>query len=111
MSYLDSHSTDMILSESLWYNRFMSIGGTTIFFKDFSTIGINKIGDLYYTDLKLIHFEKFVQLGLSSQWYYNWVQLVSSIPVSWTSEIRKGDNSPMIFRTPSTHFIFRVLLQ
>ena len=93
ISYSDSHSIDVTLSESLWYNRFLSICGTTIFLKDFFTVGINKVGDLYDTDLKLIHFEKFVQQGLSSQWYYNWMQLVESIPVSWTSEIRKGDNS------------------
>ena len=42
----------------------MSIDGNTIFLKDFSTVGIHKVGDLYDTDLKLIHFEKFVQLGL-----------------------------------------------
>ena len=61
----------------------MSIDGNTIFLKDFSTIGINKVGDLCDTDLKLIHFEKFVQLGLSSHYYCNWMQLVDSIPVSW----------------------------
>ena len=72
----------------------MSIDGNTIFLKTFSTVGINKVGDLYDTDLKLIHFEKFVQLGLSSHYYYNWMQLVDSMPVSWKSEIRKNDNNP-----------------
>ena len=94
ISYFDSHSIDVILSESLWYDRFMSIDGSTIFLKDFSTIAINKVGDLYDTDLKLIDVEKFVQLGLSSHYYYNWMQLVDSIPVSRKSEIRKSDNSP-----------------
>ena len=72
----------------------MSTDGNTIFLKDFSTIGINKVGDLYDNDLRFIHFEKFVQLGLSSHYYCNWMQLVDSIPVSWKSEIRKSDNSP-----------------
>ena len=68
------------------------MGKLYIFLKD--VFGINKVGDLYDTDLKLIHLEKFVQLGLSSHYYYNWMQLVDSIPVSWKSEIIKSDNSP-----------------
>ena len=33
-------------------------------FKDFSRIGINKIGDLYENDGNLIQFEKLSQLGI-----------------------------------------------
>ena len=112
ISYFDPHSIDLILSESLRYNRFMSIGRNTIFLKDFSTIGINKVGDLYDTDLKLIQFEKFVQLRLSSQWYYNWIQLVDSIyQFHGSLKLERVTTAPMIYQTPSTHFTFSVLLQ
>ena len=65
ISQFDLHSKGVVLSESLWYNRFMSVDGNTIFVKGFSTVVISKVSDLYDIDLKLIHFKKFVQLGLS----------------------------------------------
>ena len=64
-----------------------------IMFKDFSKIGINKIGDLYENDGKLIHFDKLSQLGLLSEFYFQWMQLIDSLPVKWKALIRNKPQS------------------
>ena len=67
ISCFQPNSPDLILFESIWFNRFVSVEKKAIMFKDFSMIGINKIGDLYENDGKLIHFDKLSQLGLLSE--------------------------------------------
>ena len=59
-------------------------------FEDFSMIGINKIGDLYQNDGKLIHFDKLSQLGLLSELCFQWMQLIDSLPVKWKALIRNN---------------------
>ena len=70
ISCFQPNSPDLILSEFTWFNRFVSIEKKAIMFKDFSKIEINKIGDLYENDGKLIHFDKLSQLGLLSELYF-----------------------------------------
>ena len=88
ISCFQPNCPDLILSESIWFNRFVSVEKKTIMFKDFSKIGINKIGDLYENDGKLIHFDKLSQLGLLSELYFRWMQLIDSLPVKWKALIR-----------------------
>ena len=90
ISCFQPNSPDLILSESIWFYRFVSVENKAIMFKDFSRIGINKIGDLYETDGKLIHFEKLSQLGLLSELYFQWIQLIDSLPVKWKALIRSN---------------------
>ena len=59
-------------------------------FKNFSKIGKNKIGDLYENDGKLSHFDKLSQLGLLSELYFQWMQLIDSLPVKWKALIRNN---------------------
>ena len=70
ISCFQPNCPDLTLSESIWFNRFVSVGKKAIVFEDFSKIGINKIGDLYENDGKLIHFDKLSQLGLLSELYF-----------------------------------------
>ena len=81
-------------SESIWFKRFVSVEKKAIMFKDFSRIGINKIDDLYENDGKLIHSEKLSQLGLLSELYFQWMQLIDSLPVKWKALI-KNNPSPI----------------
>ena len=62
-------------------------------FKDFSRIGINKIGDLYENDGNLIQFEKLSQLGILSELYFQWIQLIDSLPVKWKALIKNNPSS------------------
>ena len=82
ISCFQPNSPDLILSEPIWFNRFVSVEKKVIMFKDFSKIGINKIGDLYENDGKLIHFDKLLQLGLPSELYFQWMQLIDSLSVN-----------------------------
>ena len=88
------NSPDLILSESIWFNRFVSVEKKAIIFKDFFMIGINKIGDLYENDGKLIHFDKLSQLGLLSELYFQWMQLIDTLPVKW-KELSRNNPSPI----------------
>ena len=63
------------LSESIWFR-------------------INKIDDPYENDGKLIHFEKQSQLGLLSELYFQWMQLIDCLPVKWKALI-KNNPSPI----------------
>ena len=78
------------LSESIWFNRFVSVEKKAIMFKDFSMIGINKSADLYENDGKLIHFEKLSQPGLPSELHFQWIQLIDSLSVKWKPLIRNN---------------------
>ena len=93
ISCFQPSSPDLILSESIWFNRFISVEKKAIMFKDFSRIGINKIGDLYENDGNLIQFEKLSQLGILSELYFQWMQLIDSLPVKWKALI-KNNTSP-----------------
>ena len=90
ISCFQPNSPDLILSEYIWFNRVVSVEKKAIIFKDFSRIGITKIGDLYENDGKLIHFEKLSQLGLLFELYFQWIQLIDSLSVKWKALIRKN---------------------
>ena len=74
-------------------------------FNDFSRIGINKIGDLYENDGKLIQFEKLSQLGLLSELtHFQWKKLIDSLPVKWKALIR--NNPSLINQAVSKYAVY-----
>ena len=80
----------MILSESLWYNTFIKIDANTVYFEEFSFVGINKVKDLFEKDGKLMEFDKLKQDNpfLSDRLHFKWAQLIDSIPLDWRTKIR-----------------------
>ena len=80
----------MILSESLWYNTFIKIDANTVYFEEFSLVGINKVKDLLEKDCNLMEFDKLRQDNpfLSDTLHFKWAQPTDSIPLDWRTKIR-----------------------
>ena len=74
VSHCDINCAELILSESLWYNAFIKIDANTVYFEEFSLVGINKVKDLFERDGKLKELDK--------------LRLIDSIPLDWRTKIR-----------------------
>ena len=74
VSHCDINCAELILSESLRYNAFIKIDANTVYFEEFSLVGINKVKDLFERDGKLKEFDK--------------LRLIDSIPLDWRTKIR-----------------------
>ena len=90
VSHCDINCAELILSESLWYNTFIKIDANTVYFEEFSLVGINKVKDLFEKDGKLKEFDKLRQDNpfLSDRLHFKWAQLIDSIPLDWRTKIR-----------------------
>ena len=54
----------------LWYNSFVQINQNAMFFREFCLAGINREGDLFEKDGKLVTFHKLRQLGVPDTLYF-----------------------------------------
>ena len=90
VSHCDINCAELILSESLWYNTFIKIDENTVYFEEFSLVGINKVKDLFEENGKLKEFDKLRQVNpfLSDRLHFKWAQLIDSIPLDWRTKIR-----------------------
>ena len=90
VSHCDINCAELILSESLWYNTFIKIDANTVYFEEFSLVGINKVKDLFEKNGKLKEFDKLRQDNpfLSDRLHFKWAQLIDSIPLDWRTKIR-----------------------
>ena len=61
VSLCEVNCAEFILSESLWYNTFIKLDATTVYFEEFFLVGINKVKDLFEKDGKLMEFGKLRQ--------------------------------------------------
>ena len=95
VSHCDINCAELILSESLWYNTFIKIHANTVYFEEFSLVGINKVKDLFEKDGKLKEFDKLRQDNpfLSDRLHFKWTQLIDSIPLDSRTKIRDNTNS------------------
>ena len=90
VSHCDINCAELIFSESLWYNTFIKIDANTVYFEEFSLVGINKVEDLFEKDGKLKGFDKLRQDNpfLSDRLHFKWAQLIGSIPLYWRTKVR-----------------------
>ena len=90
VSHCDINCAELILPESLWYNTFIKIHANTVYFEEFSLVGINKVKDLFEKDGKLKEFDKLRQDNpfLSDRLHFKWTQLIDSIPLDSRTKIR-----------------------
>ena len=72
-----------ILSQPLWYNKFILIANEPIFWKTFSICGVNFVDDLFSETGKFKTWENLQdQFNLTQEGYFQWQQLKHSIPSS-----------------------------
>ena len=98
VSHCDINCAELILSESLWYNTFIKIDANTVYFEEFSLVGINKVKDLFEKDGKLKEFDKLRQDNpfLSDRLHFKWAQLIDSIPLDWRTKIRDNTTPDLV---------------
>ena len=82
---------NMILTESVRFNRHILIDNRSVFNSSLSTLGINTVCDLYNADGHITTFDEMKQRGMPDTSYYNWLQIIYSIPNSWKAMIRGAD--------------------
>ena len=86
-----SEDVNMILTESVWLNRSILIDNRSVFNSSFSTLSINTVRDLYNANGNIVTFDEMRHRGMPDTLYYNWLQIIYSIPNSWKAMIRGAD--------------------
>ena len=80
-----------ILSSFLWYNKDILISNKPIYFKHFSNNNLNYVTQLFDDTgntkewVKLKH-----EFNLNNNLYFNWMQLIHSIPQKWKNPIKSN---------------------
>ena len=75
----------------LWYNKDILISNKPIYFKHFSSNNLNYVTQLFYDTgntkewVKLKH-----KFNLNNNLYFNWMQLIHSIPQKWKNPIKSN---------------------
>ena len=98
-NFSDNSSDDpiVLLSESLWLNRFIRIENKSVFSKVLSMNNINTAGDIFDNKGSPLQFQFLTQIGLPSTIRFFWLQLVNAIPQNWKKIIKvscQGKSSP-----------------
>ena len=73
-----------ILSTFLWYNKDILISNKPIYLKHFSNNNLNYTTQLFDDTLNRKEWVKLKhELNLNNNLYFNWMQLIHSIPQKW----------------------------
>ena len=79
-----------ILSQYLWYNANIQIDKTSIHFSRFSEKNINYVSQLFNNNGLIKKWHKLKEeYNLHQNSYFQWVQLIDSIPEKWKFIIKK----------------------
>ena len=79
-----------ILSQYLWYNANIHIDKTSIHFSRFSEKDINFVSQLFSNNGFIKKWQKFKrEYNLHQNPYFQWVELIDSIPEKWKFIIKK----------------------
>ena len=92
-----SDDPTVLLSESLWLNRFIKIGNKSVFSKVLSMNNINTVGDIFDNKGATLQFQFLTRIGLLSTIRFFWLQLVNAIPQIWKKIVKdscQGNSSP-----------------
>ena len=95
-----------ILSQYLWYNANIQIDKTSIHFSRFSEKNINYVSQLFNNNGSIKKWHKFKrEYNLHQNSYFQWVQLIDSIPEKWKFIIKKNDEVAANLTTHDHHLI------
>ena len=83
-----------IASQFLWLNKDIQIDNKCVIFSNFSENGINLVGHLFDSDVKL-HCREFLKerFLLSQNMKFEWFQLIHALPREWKKAISVHDGS------------------
>ena len=83
-----------ILSEFLWFNRYVKIENESVFFKHFSEHGINFVYKLFDKNGISKKWEILqTEYKLDNNFHFYWCQLIYALPESWKKRINPSKHS------------------
>ena len=95
-----------ILSQYLWYNANIQIDKTSIHFSRFSEKNINYVSQLFNNNGLIKKWHKLKEeYNLHQNSYFQWVQLIDSIPEKWKFIIKKNNEVAANLTTHDHHLI------
>ena len=77
-----------ILSQFLWFNNFIHIDNSSIYFRCFSEKGISFISGLFDSNGRLKPWNDIrLEYNLDEKYKFKWIQLIHAIPKSWKESL------------------------
>ena len=77
-----------ILSQFLWFNEYIKVDNTSIYFSYFADEGLGYVNQLFDSNGKLFSWEDIkMQYNLKEHMKFKWMQIISALPVSWKRDI------------------------
>ena len=80
-----------ILSQYLWYNRSIEVDNSSVYFLKFSEKNINYVSQLFSDNGSIKQWHEFKrERNLHESFYFQWLQLIDSIPQRWKIIIKEN---------------------
>ena len=80
-----------ILSQYLWYNRSIQVDNSSVYFLKFSEKNINYVSQLFSDNGSIKQWHEFKrEHNLHESFYFQWLQLIDSIPQRWKVIIKEN---------------------
>ena len=99
-----------ILSQYLWFNEYIKIDNSPIYFRKFAQKNINFVIDLFEENGDITKWEVFkIKYGCENNMFFQWIQLINSISSQWKEIIKTNINTRGILKDHSVIRSFRVL--
>ena len=83
-----------ILSQYLWFNKFIIVDNSYVNFTNFSTKSINFVSDLVNENCNFKSWETLKnEYHLDNKLYFQWMQLIQAIPLIWKQKINDSEKN------------------
>ena len=103
--FASSELPSCILSNFLWFNKYILIEKKSIFFRDFSDKGLNFVYQLFDNNGNVKSWSSIKEeFGFSNISNFKWQQLIYTLPPSWKKIIKETDNADNLL-LPNHHLI------
>ena len=91
-----------ILSQYLWFNKFIMVDNSYVDFTDFSNKNVNFVKDLVNENCNFKSWETLKsEYFLDNKLYFQWMQLIRTIPLIWKQNINYETNNKLCCTRPS----------
>jgi len=102
----DVSVTSTIMSQFLWYNKYILIDKRSFNISDMSDKGLNYVGQLFTAEGKIKSWEIVkLEFNLDKKLYFSWMQLIESIPNTWKKNILDDNGSSKNLCIYDSHLI------
>ena len=84
----NSETPSCILSQYLWFNKFIIVDNSYVNFASFSNENINLVSDLVNEDCNFQSWETLKnEYYLDNKLYFQWMQQIHAVPLIWKQKI------------------------